>query len=280
MALQTATITATSLVLKAGNTTATLKSNSVLMGFGPHTTNIILLTLIKRSSVVKQHTYSRVDYTYNYDKFEISMFNRPVRQNKRLLDSVRDVGIIHPIIVAPDSRQAEKYIIIDGQHRHAIAKDLSLPLPFLICYTINEDLATSLNSTGNNWVTKEYLDKYVAKGHQEYIKFKGLVNKYGRDLSIGYILEVCKTGHKMKAFKDGKFTIDQPQLDQATRLLTSIAKLVEVVRVVSPRQAIFFTQQKLLPGVLKLLNHPDYSEDRLIVQLSKPQVVKEIRAVS
>lgn len=112
--------------------------------------------------------------TNDYSIFKTLEGNRHVNKLhvKRLKESFKDAYLLSPIIVN------EKYEIIDGQHRFESAKQMNLPIHFILCkgYSLKE--VQILNTHMKNWKKEDYLKAYCDLGSPEYLKFRDFMNMF------------------------------------------------------------------------------------------------------
>lgn len=112
----------------------------------------------------------KVETTTTYQAFKPIDGNRYVNQLhlKRLKKSMQE-NYLYTIIVVN-----ERMEIIDGQHRFECAKELNLPLNYVVCkgYGLNE--VHTLNQNSKVWSSEDYLDGYCKLGYQDYILLESL----------------------------------------------------------------------------------------------------------
>lgn len=123
-------------------------------------------------------------------------FQRQASLRQSLVNSMKEHGFLGTIIMIRTSLIAgsDKLYIIDGQNRFLAANYLNLPITatILTIDTTKEylvKLIATLNSTGKQWVTEDYINAYAALGNTSYL---GLINlvKECKKLSIGMIARV------------------------------------------------------------------------------------------
>lgn len=129
-----------------------------------------------------------------------------VKRHKRLFDSMKLYGFLacFPIVVTKDG---EKLIVKDGQHRLTIAESLNIEVHYIV-EEIDFDVAV-VNSTAKIWTVRDYADKFISGGNQEY--------KEGLDFSITHKIPVSTAfallagtssfGNCQEAFIDGTWKI-------------------------------------------------------------------------
>jgi hypothetical protein len=83
---------------------------------------------------------------------------------KRLKESFQKAYLLSPIIVN------EKFEIIDGQHRFEAAKQIGVPINFLVAPKYGLKEVQMLNENMKNWKNEDYLNAYCDLKHPEYLK--------------------------------------------------------------------------------------------------------------
>lgn len=117
---------------------------------------------------------NEVNQTNDYSKFKVLYGNRDVNKVhvRRLQKSFEKEYLQSPILVN------EKYEIIDGQHRFEAARQMELPINFIICENYGLEEVQLLNANMKNWSSKDYLDSYCDLGYPEYLKFRDFMKLY------------------------------------------------------------------------------------------------------
>lgn len=140
---------------------------------------------------------SQVVQTNDHSKFNRLIGNRTVNKVhvKRLKSSFQKSYLMSPIIVN------EKFQIIDGQHRFEAAKELGLPVNYIMVKGYGLDEVRALNENASNWGKKEHLHAYVELGYPAYIQFQQFMEEYP-DFSIGaceiLLTNSTQASHKTK----------------------------------------------------------------------------------
>ena len=117
---------------------------------------------------------NQVNSTNDYSKFKIMKGNRNVNKLhvKRLKESFKEKYLLTPIVVNQD------YEIIDGQHRFQAAKEMNLPVNFIICNDYSLKEVQLLNTNMKNWKKEDYLNAYCDLGYPSYLKFREFMYDY------------------------------------------------------------------------------------------------------
>lgn len=112
--------------------------------------------------------------TFDYNQFKRIDGNRLINNKNysKLVNSMKEEQLFIPILVN------EKMEIIDGQHRFAAAKELGLPIFYIVKegYGINE--VKKANMVGSNWTKADFLDMYITNGNEVYIQFNEISKAY------------------------------------------------------------------------------------------------------
>lgn len=112
--------------------------------------------------------------TSDYSLFKTLDGNRAVNKLhvKRLKQSFLNAYLLSPILVN------NKYQIIDGQHRFEAAKELKLPVNYIVCKNYGLKEVQILNTNMKNWKKEDYLNGYCDLKYPEYLQFRKFMEKY------------------------------------------------------------------------------------------------------
>lgn len=111
---------------------------------------------------------NQVQTTTDYSKFNNLIGNRKPNELhiKRLTNSFKERYLFSPILVN------EKMQIIDGQHRFISAKELSLPINYLVVEGYGLEEVQILNTNSANWKKEDYLKAYCDLGIEPYLQMR------------------------------------------------------------------------------------------------------------
>lgn len=147
--------------------------------------------------------------TKNYDMFSFLRGNRLVdRANvDEIKASMQEEQLVIPIVVN------ENFQIIDGQHRFIAAKELGLPIYYIVneAYGISQILRCNQKGS-KKWTNDDFLYQHCELGNENYIEFRNLCQLYS--VSTSDMMKIfCKVdGEKTNIFKEnfkhGAFVID------------------------------------------------------------------------
>lgn len=106
--------------------------------------------------------------TNDYSKFKTLQGNRNVNalHVRRLKESFKEAYLLTPIVIN------QSYEIIDGQHRFEAAKEMGLPVNFIICNNYSLKEVQLLNNNMKNWRKEDYLKAFCDLGYEQYHKFR------------------------------------------------------------------------------------------------------------
>ena len=146
--------------------------------------------------------------TDDYSMFKILEGNRNVNKLhvRRLKESFKDAYLLSPIVVN------QHFQIIDGQHRFEAAKEMKLPINFIVCNNYSLKEVQLLNTNMKNWKKEDYLNAYCDLKYPEYLKFRDFM---GRFPELG--IASCETiltnslsgGHKSTSSAELKGTLNE-----------------------------------------------------------------------
>lgn len=117
---------------------------------------------------------NRVYETNDYSIFKSIDGNRDLNglHVARLKKSFSEQYLFSPILVN------DNMAIIDGQHRMDAAKQLNLPIRYIICDGYGLKEIHRLNTNMSNWKKIDYLQGYCELKFPEYLKFRNFMRRY------------------------------------------------------------------------------------------------------
>jgi len=208
--------------------------------------------------------------TFDYDKFKLMKGNRTVKnfQVNKLKASYKKGQIPVPLIVN------QLYEIIDGQHRLEAIRQLKLPVPYTIIERLGIKEVQRLNTQHKNWVTNDYLECYVERGLQVYIKYNAQIHeKFNFDhvtkialVKNRAILRGQGVQEQINIFKDGKFEATNKEFDHA---IDVGIKIEAVERYFTGLELTRKQREGLWNAVRKLADYPSYNHSVMMDQLEK-----------
>jgi len=211
--------------------------------------------------------------TNDYSLFKIIKGNRDVNKLhiKRLVDSFRDEYLLTPLIIN------QNYEIIDGQHRYHAAKELGLPINFIICNDYSLKQVQLLNTNMKNWKKIDYLNTFCDLGYEDYLKFRNflqtypdfsldsaislLTNKIGNDKQKSSYLfksDTNKDGtYMIRSFENGDFKIHNYKL-----ACVYAEKMLEIKPLYDG-----YNRRTFVLAMLNLFKHENYNHAQFLQKL-------------
>lgn len=166
---------------------------------------------------------SQVHTTQDYSMFKSIDGNRDrdFLHFNRLKKSMSENYLFTVIIVN------EKYEIIDGQHRFGVAKELGLPLHYIICEGYGLKEVHILNQNSKNWSIDDYMEGYCRLGYKDYVIYKNFKEQYriGHSVTMGLLSNWSSISNNelVRTFASGNFKIKS--LDWAEKNIEKILML-------------------------------------------------------
>lgn len=211
--------------------------------------------------------------TTDYSRFKILDGNRNINevQVRRLINSFQKTYLFSPILVN------EKFQIIDGQHRFLAAKELGLPINFIIVENYGLKEVQILNTNSINWTKESYLKAYCDLGHIQYLQMNQFMQDYP-DFGIAsseYLLtntvggvnnrdSVHKGKGRVKNFEEGRLII--PDLKQSY-------ENAEKVLMFKPYYD-GFNRSVFVASLISLFKNENYNHAEMIAKLAQqPSVI-------
>lgn len=162
-----------------------------------------------------------VQFTKNYDLFELMEDNRDVQDQKHikeLMGSMERNGFLQSKAISVKNN-GNKYQVLDGQHRLEAAKRLGIAVWYNIDDQIPETALPDLQ-IAKKWLPKDYLKHFVVNGVKPYIKLQEVCEMYPKVsiTTVALLLEGTVQGDgSNNRFRSG--TIKITHLDKALKVL-------------------------------------------------------------
>ena len=196
--------------------------------------------------------------TTDFDKFTLRPDNRAEKARYKsninlehvlkLKKSIEKHNLLscHPIVVN------ENYEIIDGQHRYIAAKELGVPIYYIIEKNIEFNDIVTINDTRLIWRLDDYIHYWACQGNENYVKVRKLHRKY--NLSYQVILLIQNNKTLTDDLKHGRFVYNN---DIGETLFQNVALTLKTITDnQGPREHIH--RAKFVRGLVRLLRHPEF----------------------
>ena len=162
--------------------------------------------------------------TTDYSKFKRLKGNRDVKNAKKIVNSINEVGyVLSPILLN------EKMEVIDGQNRLDALKELGMPVIYIVQEGIGRKECQALNINQSNWTTEQFIHSYAECGSEPYERLSLLIHDFKKKgfglegiLFIAVPSMIPRAGGATYAgVKDGTFDLSEERYELARRRLTS-----------------------------------------------------------
>ncbi len=200
----------------------------------------------------------------DYDNF-VRDHNRPVHQRHvdELIVSMQELGFLaeYPITVRPLGDG--KFAVIDGQHRLAAAKQLGIPLYYIISQRIERKHVPILAGLAKNWKLEDWLGVFMDEGRPEYLQLQDFRRRYD-DMPLAPAIALCQTGFAnltkpiKEAFKSGDFTCDH---------IADAEKVMSLAKSFNGSMANHWKQAQFVRALVHITNDPRYDDGRMSVRI-------------
>lgn len=200
--------------------------------------------------------------TTDYEKFHLMQGNRDVDlsspRTKRLAESMLDHGWLDgfPLIA---KKNGVGLVVIDGQHRLAIARDFGITVKYVV-ETKDIDVA-ALNSTAKIWNLNDYINRYASLGNSHYQAILDLHAAHPIPVSIAaaMLANNIAYGNIRQKIANGEYRVTN--LDKAYRVADCYRTLINIDPRLKKAQSIkglwacfhvsYFSANRLISGAEK-----------------------------
>jgi ParB-like nuclease domain len=160
--------------------------------------------------------------TQNYDQFKSILSNREVdfKHVKKLAIAIQDKNLLHlnPITVNKNME------VVDGQHRLEAARQLNIPIYYIVDDTIDRKDISTLNSHKKNWQLPDYLNFWTIEGKEDYKAVSHFLNTYPKfPTTTALQLLAGTTTNVLVDFREGIYTVENHE--QAVELANALEVL-------------------------------------------------------
>ena len=191
------------------------------------------------------------------DKIGYITGNREVNASSvaKLKTSMERWGILTTITV---TKYRNKYFIIDGQHRHAAAKELGLILPAIVVPRDSLNVIIDLNTIQKNWSLDNYVDFFASNVDKDLAEPYEILKDIHVESGLNYTA-LCRIYSKggLTAFKRGELELDN--MEFAFSFINYLAEIAPYVP--------FAKSARFIDGYIRIVKNENYSHTRMITKL-------------
>lgn len=168
--------------------------------------------------------------TDNYDKFRIVDGNRPIDHAKKIIESIKEIGMLwQPVLVN------ERFEIIDGQGRYLASKTLGKKILYVVQPGLTIRHARCLNENSTTWKIRDYIHSYAvgADSKSEFTNFE-TVQKQFPEFNVNLIVKAAGDfglgSNGLGSLKNGTYDkMDFDHMNLAIRRLTTLRKFNTII---------------------------------------------------
>ena len=209
-----------------------------------------------------------IQETRNYELFKFVKGNRAINRShvNRLKEKIsrRDLKEI-PILVGSLDKSG-KYPIFDGQHRFAAKSELNKSIRFIVVKSMRPDDISDINTDNSNWVSKNFLNKYVEKGNEDYIYYKSFMENYGLKNKFSVATTVLNNSSRRTTaqeddFDDGLFKVADKEESELT--MQYINKVLTEIDSSKCKNSFFYY------SMLHALSHVGFNRSHFLKKVEK-----------
>ncbi len=141
---------------------------------------------------------ARLEITRNYDLFEMNELNRPLHEDKDLLESMTQFGFMPSKAIHCASGENGKLRIIEGHHRLYYAKRLGLPVYYIVDNSVTDIYL--LEKSTELWSLDDYVYSRAQAGNTDYETLVSFKEKHHLTTGVAAsLLAGTATGSNYKA---------------------------------------------------------------------------------
>jgi hypothetical protein len=214
-------------------------------------------------------THTNILKTKKYTMFLPDPGNRPVTldgpRRKALRKSMQKYGFLaaYPIVCKPEGG---KLVVVDGQARLAVAKELGIPVWYIVVDTDQQIDTAALDGTHAPWTIEDYARRWAAAWKQDYAELLQFCKDNNMAISVAMGIlssqgehSTSDNHHSIKMFRAGEFTITSREIaDRVARLYKSFTSGSWVRRQLRNR---FFV------GALYAIAHVPYLDETRLLRV-------------
>ena len=209
--------------------------------------------------------------TSDYSSFSMMEQNRDVdmdnRKVRNLARSMQKYGWLDAFPLMAKKFRG-KLIVIDGQHRLAVAQEYGIPVKYVI---EEKDIdVAELNDTSHSWTVEDFVQRYAKEGLPDYVALIAFSEHYGIGVNMasGILNGTSSPGNVLHRVKTGTFKITSRPM--ATAIAECYRRLSEINPVLQKANA--------LKALFACFHVSYFDPDRLIAGAERKS--KEIKSIT
>lgn len=199
----------------------------------------------------------KIYVTKDYSKFHLIKGNRTIKPNKvkRMKESIRKYKQYVPIIVTKD------FGIIDGQHKFMAARELGLPIEYIIDPDLTVKDIQEMNTEQTKWALLDAIHSHASLENHDFINLEKLYADYGHKFQISTLLGIISPSAYNLSIREGTYKFTDEMYLKTKGVL---AKLSEIKELFPQANTLKFART-----YARCLKIQGFSHDRFMNQLPK-----------
>ena len=211
--------------------------------------------------------HKTVEITKEYSNFKLSLENRDVNlkknKAKKLRQSLKKHGWIPSFPMTCFKNGSEQLIILDGQHRFSIARELGMPVKYVV---VDQEFDISeINNTQDTWKLKDYLSRWQKAGKDAYFEIEEFISSHPNITLSSAISLLGGQYHGdislKNKYKEGRFKIKPKSRGVAYRIANCFESIIEINKDAK--------HNNMLKAIYKCFHVESFDSERLIEQCKK-----------
>lgn len=197
--------------------------------------------------------------TMEYSVFKQVSWNRKIKRS--LVDKIKKSMVSEgfasyaPILVNDDM------VILDGQHRFIAAKELGIPVKYMIvAEDTKQDALILMNTNKLPWTPDDFAGYYAAKGNPYYIGLVDFATRHKVSCGVAFTFIHGSHIHNSRdcatIYQQGKWSYTVEAMQQAEKDMCAIVKILELLNMPFRRT--------VYRALISLSKTPGFSWERMI----------------
>lgn len=193
----------------------------------------------------------KLQNTKDYSIFQPHEFNRPLKEKPELLKSMTEHGFMPSSPLQCVHNGNGKLKVVRGHHRLHYAKQLGLPVWYVIDETVT-DIFGLEGGTGQTWTPGEFAEARVNAGDKDCTFLMNFRKKHNLTLGAASSLvggECAGSHNKARAIKDGSFRVGD---------MTHANQVVDITDHCREKGIAFATSTAFVSAISMVLHVPEF----------------------
>jgi hypothetical protein len=141
--------------------------------------------------ILASHEPPKLSSTRNYDLFEQHPMNREFREKVQLRESMLTHGFLPSCAITCMRLRGGKLLIVSGHHRFKYAKELGLPVWYIVDDTIPEAAVLQYLRERDGttaWSVTDFVQSQINANNQDYVRFESWRKENGLSVTVASMI--------------------------------------------------------------------------------------------